>query len=656
MIGSCLNIQGVKLPSFFSALTIVISVLFFYSTSLEKSRVVTFAKPMVITQARRTPAFQLYQHALDKDQAPVEIIATETTFISTESLKLTIKPVIISEMILAQQEIGTKNDFGFQVSVSEKADSEKIENLVKSISQSAERPKSSSIKKWGTIRGKFEVKDGVGVVDHIVEIKRIEEGQVRELGQIDLQAGSYAIDIENPQGTLIAQIKDKNGILIGEDQQKIMNLQSQGNYFEGPFIRVGRPQGIAANPGNSGGQPSYGKPLGGSLATRNLANNSRGKADPTVRSQSNQQVLTEPTSIVASLFSKQLQLENPKEQFLNISKNSSTISIIEDQKKIHQSIITIRQTADEIEIPLFTKKWLSGDLNYVSDQMKIEFKSKTAPVIIGQTRLNNAASAGVTVEIESQPGLKAIYLDEYMIPNLKLESTSENGYFLFVGLESGTYPVVASKSGTVIGQQLFIAEENHISYQHIVSSTAARSILFRTYDAFSAEPQDSDIVIPDYVDILETAAGTASYRTYNQLGLSQFIVRAKQDYMPINYIQDARKDHVHVPLIREPWLLNLQSQQQINDQPNTGTIVGFVPELEKFELYLISESYDSKQIVYFDRLGEVSTTPISGGGFIMFNVPVGAQEVLVQEIPTGRVFSQVHIVKLNQTSVSHFNE
>ncbi len=654
------------MPSFFSALTIVISILFLYSARLEKSRVVTFAKPLVITQARKTPAFHLYQHALDKNAAPLEMITTATTYMSTESLKLSIKPVVISEMVLAQQEIGTKSDFGFQISAVEKDDSERIENIVKSISQTSEQPRSSSVKKWGTIRGKFEVKDGVGVVDHVVEIKRIEEGQVRELGRIDLQAGSYSIDIENPQGTLIAQIKDKNGILIGEDQQKIINLQSQGNYFEGPFIRVGRPQGIAANTGNFGGNSANSKPAyGGGSPTRDLANNSNGRSNSTSRKQVGQQSAAavpalspskETSSIVASLFSKQLQLENPKEQFQNISRNSSTISIIEDQKKIHQSMITIRQAGDEIEIPLFTKKWLSGALNYISDQLKVEFKSKTAPVLIGQTRLSNAASAGVTVEIESQPGLKAIYLDEYMIPNLKLESTSENGYFLFVGLEPGTYPVVALKNGTVIGQQLFIAEEGHISYQHIVSSTAARSVLFRTYDAFSGEPQDSDIVIPDYADIVETVAGTASYRTHNQLGLSDFIVRAKQDFMPINYIQDSRKDHVHIPLIRESWLSNLQSQQQINDQPDTGTIVGFVPDLEKFELFLISESYDLKQIVYFDRSGEASNTPVSGGGFIMFNVPVGAQEVLVQEVPSGRVFSQVHVVKLNQTSVSHFNE
>ena len=92
------------MPSFFSALTIGISILFLYSARLEKSRVVTFAKPLVITQARKTPAFHLYQHALDKNAAPLEMITTATTYMSTESLKLTIKPVVISEMVLAQQE------------------------------------------------------------------------------------------------------------------------------------------------------------------------------------------------------------------------------------------------------------------------------------------------------------------------------------------------------------------------------------------------------------------------------------------------------------------------------------------------------------------------------------------------------------------------
>ncbi len=634
-----MNTQGVKLPSFFSAtITIATTVLLLYSTSTEKSRVVTFAKPLLITQVRKTPAFLLYQHAQNSDMKSQAVVAASESFISTESLKLKIEPVVIAEMSLAQHEIGSVNDFGFQVSrqianqnfsqnlkqtsTPENKNSDQLpQTVIQELAQVSNQPKSSPLKKWGTVRGKFEVKDGVGVVDHIVEIKRIEEGRVRELGRIDLQAGSYSIDIENPQGILIAQIKDKNGILIGEDQQRIINLQSQGNYFEGPFIRVGKPAGLASRTANS--------------------------ENPTL--------VKETSAIVASLFSKQYPLESPKDQFQNISKNSSTISVIEDKKNIYQSIVTIRQTADQLETPLFTKKWLAGALDFISDQMKIEFKSKSAPVLIGQVLLGGKLGAGVKVEVENQPGVTAIYLDQFMIPNLKLESTSENGYFMFVGLEPENYSVTAFKNNTIIGQQIFVAEPEHISFQHIVSGITSRLVLVRSFDAFTSEPQDADILIPDFADILETSAGSATYRTSNELGLSNFIVRPKQDYMPVNYIQDSRNDHVHIPLIKEKWLSDIQTQLQINDQSGTGTIIGFVPDLD-YEMYLISEDYDVNQITYFDSMGAVTSAPTSGGGFILFNVPTGAQEVVVQEKKTNRIFSQVHIVKLNQTSLSHYND
>ena len=125
--------------------------------------------------------------------------------------------------------------------------------------------------------------------------------------------------------------------------------------------------------------------------------------------------------------------------------------------------------------------------------------------------------------------------------------------------------------------------------------------------------------------------------------------------MPTNYIQDSRKDHLHIPLITEDWLSSLQSQLQINDQPDTGTVVGFVPDFD-FDIYLISEVYDTKQVVYFSANGTISATAVAGGGFVLFNVPRGAQEVVVQEKKTERIFSQVHLIKANQTSISHFNE
>ncbi len=638
-----MSIQGVQLPFAKSSFLLIIPTLFLFSSRLEKSRVMTISKPLVITQFKKTPAFILYQQAQLQERKPAETIAAPSTYIGTESLSLLPAAVIISEMKFSHQEIGSAQDFGFQVEAAKKTSVKStLASILPEVPQTTNQLNSSPLKKWGTVRGKFEVKDGVGIVDHSVEIKRIEEGQVRELGRVDLQAGSYSIDIENPQGILIAQIKDKNGVIIGEDEQRMINLQSQGSYFEGPFIRVGKPLGIATYPVIPAPAPH--------LPT--VANNGRGKNQNQPANALRQQ---KASPIVASLFSTQHQLESPQDQFQNISKNSSTISIIQDQKKVHEAIITIRQTGDISETPLFTKKWLQGAKAYIADQMKIEFKNKSAPVLIGKVLRDGKASAGIKVVIENQPGVAAVYLDQFLIPSLKLESTSENGLFMFVGLEADSYSVTAFLENALIGQQVFLAEEGFVSYQHISSSTHPRSVIVRAFDAFSGEPQDADVIIPDNTDIIETASGRAAYRTHNQLGVANYIVRAKQSYMPINYIQDSRKDHVHFPLITEEWVASLQSQLQINDQPATGTIVGFVPDVE-FEIYLATEDYDLKQIAYFAPNGSISSAPIAGGGFILFNVPSGAQEVIVQDKKSERIFSQVHLVKINQTSVSHFND
>ena len=125
--------------------------------------------------------------------------------------------------------------------------------------------------------------------------------------------------------------------------------------------------------------------------------------------------------------------------------------------------------------------------------------------------------------------------------------------------------------------------------------------------------------------------------------------------MPINFIQDARLDHVHIPAIAESWLTSIQTKMQLNEEANTGTIIGFVPAID-YEVHLIAENYDQKQMVYFNSTGEIQPEPVAGGGFILFNVPVGAEEVVVQEKKTERIFSQVHLVKPSQTSVSQFSE
>ncbi|MEQ1721947.1 MAG: hypothetical protein ABL930_02145 [Pseudobdellovibrio sp.] len=645
------------MTTYLLALSMVVSSVFLFTSKTEQSRVVAIHRPLVITQDRKTPAYYVYQQTQNlqlRSPAAVEneITNTRTTFLSNLSLPQATEKIELAAMTFSRKEALAQLEATYLTAsnVINKAINEDTQNLAYEkvfvsqpvatplSEQASEVPALSPSKKWATIKGKFELKDGVGIVDHYIELKRVEEGQVRELGRIDLTAGAYSIDIESPQGYLIAQIKDRTGFLIGEDRQKLINLQSRGNYFEGPFIRVGNPETIAANLADP---------------KRDVASKTGASsfASKTTTAKSN---AVTSSSISVSLFDNQTTLSKASDVFSNVSRYSSTISRIFDPSRIYKNITSIRHTGEKTETPVFTSKWLAGVTQYISDAQKIEFKDKNIPVIIGRVLSNGKSIADAQVQIESVPGVTAIYFDQFMIPSFALQGTSENGYFMFIGVEPAAYTIVATKLDIVFGSQMFIAEEDAIAFQNINSVSIPRTKVIRSFDAFTSEPVTADVVFAESEEAVETDGGTAVIKTLTELGVAEFVVRTNdRKYLPIRNVQNARQEYVHIPLIQQSWLAAIKNAKAIPELANTGIIIGFTTDLV-YDAYLATDSYDKNNIVYFDHYGQLTSAPTQGGGFILYNVPVGAREVILQEKSLDKIYSQVVNVVNQQISVSHF--
>ena len=620
------------------------SILFFTSKT-EQSRVIAIQRPIVITQERKTPAYYVYQQTQKLEQKNQESKVLTSKYLSSLSLSAPELKIKVTEMKFNKREFGIQtvsSDFHF-------TDLTKANKEIKSLTYaqifSSKQPTDGiSIqdnpattlpfsKKWATIRGKFELVGGVGIVDHYIELKRIEEGQVREIGFIDLKAGLYSIDIESPQGYLIAQIKDRAGRLIGEDREKLINLQSRGNFFEGPFIRVGQPETIAANPAFAG----YGKTLAPSTSNNKMT-------ESTATTQ----------GISVTLFDNQNTLTKPNDVFTNISKYSTTISRIFDPSRIYKNITTIRQTGEKTETTMFTTKWVNGVIEYISDVQKIEFKSRNGPIIVGRVLSDGKPAIDVQVQIDSDPGLVPIYFDQFMIPSFTQNKTSENGFFMFVGIEPNNYQVVAIKQNIIIGSQMFIAEEEAMAFQNISGIKTPRNKIIRTFDAFTSTPVPSAVISTETADTVETISGTEEFKTLADSGVSEYLTRTNdRQYVSIRYVQNSRQEYVHIPMIQESWLAAVKNFKQITDKPNSGIIIGFSTDLD-YDAYLASEEYNKKDIVYFNSLGQVSPAPVIGGGFILFNVPNGAHEIVLQERNSEKIYSQVFNVQAQEISVAHF--
>lgn len=656
------------MTTYLAALTLLGSATFFFSPKTEQTRVLTIQKPIVITQERRTPAFYVYQQSQNLLQKKTDNNVSASTFLSQESVRPRLSEVRLSELKLTKFEyaqiynrLENSNRVAAATNVQQAArhlasnafDLEKVVfnapmPVAPSVLDSFEQePALSPEKKWATLRGKFELRDGVGIVDHISNIRRVEEGQTRELGRIDLSAGTYSIDIESPNGVLVAQIKDQNGVVIGEDRKAIVNLQNKGSYFEGPFIRVGRPASLGVTyPNETPAPPAQ----VAANATTNIASSKVTTAPASAFSE------TGSGEMLASIFDGQKMLSSGQQNVGNVSKFSSTIARLDDPLHVYASITTVRMTGDISQTSQFTQKWLDGSLAYIADTQKTEFRSPKAPVLIGRVLIDGQPAAGVQVQIDGQLGFQAIYLDELMIPSTKLTETSTNGYFMYVNMSEDTYEVIASKQNKIIGSQVFIAEESRVAYQNILTLSSVQNKTIRSFDAFTSENVPVDVLAAGSDSLIELPEAYGMIRTNVDSNVANYYVRSPSPvYADINYTTSGQKDYIHIPMIQLAWLNQLASNKGLSQQPNTGVIIGFTMNLN-YSAYLAAEKYDANNIAYFDMYGRPTAQPVAGGGFALFNVPIGAREVVLQDTKTEQLHSQVFQVRNGQTYVSHFSE
>jgi hypothetical protein len=603
-------------------LALIFPISLLYSPKVEKSGAVYVAKTMHITHERKTPAYTLFQQAqkvthpeMNRQPSSLESKAISGSEIlslnQVDQTKVEFPDAtVVSEMSLNKQDLLTRTDLQLGQLVAKEKDSlllNKIQNPFANTKQSTRQAAS--------IQGFFELSGGVGLTNQTVTVRRVREGQSIELGQVDLKAGMYQIFVGSFDGELVAEIKDENGIIIGEDRKRISGLVRQNNYFQGPQLKLGRPSGFAVN-------------------LRNIDDRK-----------------IKDTEVAASLFSGNYGLKKTTDVYPNVARHSSTVALIDSAGGKLARTLSIRTANDPSEVVLFSTNWIEGAKSYLSEKIQIQYMSD-AGIIIGRVMLDGKPVAGAQVVVENQPGLEPYYLDQFLIPQVQQSNTTSNGYFIIPGLQEGSYQISAFIQNRHIGSQAYFVERSVASYQEILAITNVKISTARSFDAFSGQNIPTDLQIPGLEDLLTVAVESATYVEGTQSGLVEVINRPMQrDYIPYIYLQNQSKDFIHLPQLTEKFIEYISQQHKIN--PETSFFIGFV-QMKNFEVTLTDETFDRHNIVYFGATGEVSMTPIANGGFAIFNVPVGTTEVIVENKDNEKIFSQAFYSKSSMTYLAHF--
>ncbi|MBK7961458.1 MAG: hypothetical protein IPK04_09805 [Bdellovibrionales bacterium] len=249
--------------------------------------------------------------------------------------------------------------------------------------------------------------------------------------------------------------------------------------------------------------------------------------------------------------------------------------------------------------------------------------------------------SGISVEIESAPDILPVYLNEYFLPDPGLKATSTNGYFAFLQVEPGFHSLLALRGDKYFSHDNVIVERGAVSISEIKTATASKPAKVRAYDYFSGISKEASVELQSVDHPVQTVAGQATVVLPNLNRMSLINVNPDRPYIHATYQYNDVNDFVDIPLIQNAWLQQIQTRLKINSIPNRGIVIGFVGD-EDFEVY---SALENKGIVavYFDNQGNPleHKQGVTGGGFILFNVPLGTNEVIIFGDRTQKLYSQV---------------
>lgn len=596
---------------------------------MEKTGAVYVAKTMHISHERKTPAYALFQQAQKVTNPEIRKIASslesKALLAPTETLSLSqVDPLkvhfsqatVVSEMSFNKKELLAQTDHQLEQMVTQRQDSLLL-NRLQSIKNNPFQNAKQSLPNSASIQGYFELSDGVGLVNQTVSLRRVKEGQSIEVGQVDLKAGMYQIFVGSFEGELVAEIKDENGIIIGEDRKRISGLVRQNNYFQGPQLKLGRPSSFSLN----------------------------------VKNVDDYKLKDE--EINASIFSGNYALKKTTDIYPNVARHSSTVALIENVAGKKSRTLSIRTAKDTSEIILFSSNWIEGVREYLSDKIQVEYMSN-AGTIIGRVTLDGKPVSGAQVVVENQPGLEPYYLDQFLIPQISQPVTSRNGYFIIPGLQQGSYQISAFIQNRSLGSQAYFVEPSIVSYQEITATESIKINTVRSFDAFTGQMVATDLQVPGVEDLVSVDSEIVNYSNGTKSGLIEVINRPiGMEYIPYIYLQNQAKDYLHLPQLSEKFIDYLKQDRILTGE--TSIFLGFV-QMKRYEVSLADETFDHRNIVYFNAAGEISLTPLENGGFVVFNVPAGTQEIIVNNKDNDKISSQAFYSKAAMNYLAHFIE
>ena len=467
-----------------------------------------------------------------------------------------------------------------------------------------------------TLKGQIQMSGGLGFtgLDDSLAVYHVDEGHVLSSGEIDLEQGSFKIDVEQLNGYLVAELRDDKEDLIGYAELSMFDLSSN---------TLGSKYNLVLEPIQDG------------IITRVVSFKSFGSHKILV-----------PGAEIQNVEGRFATQPDGQHRLRDVLPGSTML--VQAHAKGHWNSLGVSQYGFDNELRLFPKTLMKAFASIVYNETEQEISS--GGVLWGRVLKEGKPVSGATVELAGREDIKPIYFSSY-IPDVQRVSTSGDGYFAFAKLADSLQAVRAFYQGEVFPAQVVPTEKGAVTYVEL-KHAKKRKISFHVKDPFlknngvktklSILGLDIDHYVESAEDlVLNVPMGdSALYLESNPGGA---FVQTRHTLSP-------KSRHFSVNLIQQSWIYRLLQRQRINISPDTGIIVGFV----NGDDYRVEvDGSRPKSIVYFDSAGRLVRTPVEGGGFTIFNVEYGVRNLAVYAKSHNKVYNEMILPDHKVVNVSN---
>lgn len=472
------------------------------------------------------------------------------------------------------------------------------------------------------------VTTGIALGNQQISVSHAYRNGKVSVAKFDRKTGQFETSLTDLSGAIVAELIDEDGHVVASGKQKISENMTP-DQLANLKIRLDSLNEI------SGTTYNFSK-LSDRLIAENIRSNQSVKADLLVTAV-DQKINTDEVGGF---------------RFKGVTPGS--VSFVRTQSPGFYPGLHIASSSKKNKLPEFPSKLVEAILNISKDRQLYSVGPENKSVVWGQVLLDGKPLAGVKVEVLMNEDYQPIYLNGWL-PDPNLDSTSENGYFIITNLPPGLHSLIAKRGEQQFSHANVQVDEESISpvvLEHTLKSDLAE---VRAYNAFDGSALFTHLELQSLPEGI-SVEGFTEVRLPVIDRYSILTSQASQaDYIPAQMFYSDTDNEINIPHIRQSWVSAIQASQKISSPTNAGLIVGFVKE-EGFEAYLPhEENFARENIVYFDSSGQVVSHGVAGGGFLIFNVPLGSQAVTIMYDGSEQVHSQVVPVDAGYVSTLIFH-